>query len=518
MLLRVNKFLQKNWLILSILFLAAFLRFWKLSELLHFTLDEELEAFIVKNIVTGFHQPAIGISVAPVGIHLSPIFYYIVAIPFWIGNQDPLSWGIFASVIGVITTLVFYLTTKKMFSPRIAVWATLLYSGSFLMVLYDKHFWNVMFMPIISMIVIFSLFQLIKKKYIWVIPLSLVLALGLSSHLSSFSLLLLTVLVLYRDKISVWKKQFLVGVFILALSQAPLIIFELRHQFYQLKVLTKFLTGEHSGINLQRIMDNVALLPKVYSRLLYTFGSHDFAREQTYGILEISSRDTRIPIVILLISLLLLIYFGYLVYKNKKNHAYKLHAALLAITIFSLVIYGILFKGNLFEFYLSLLFPTLFIVTALFLDKLWLSGKKYKLLSLGLVTLFLVANINALVSSYHSYGLAKKLAIISWVEEKVKDQPYELHSIGVDHKYEGYRYLFEKFYKAPLKSYVDPQLAWLYQSPVATTSPNLMVVLSSSEQGHEDQINQEKNLYLSNIVDQKQFGEIDVMIVNNLKN
>lgn len=508
----MSSLFYKNWPLFFVAFLAAFLRFYNLPGLIFFTLDEELEAFIVKNIVTGFHLPAIGVSVAPVGIHLSPVFYYLAAAPFWLGGLNPVAWGITASALGVITAILLYLTTTRMFSRRVAFFATLLYSSSFLMVLYDKHFWNVTPLPIIAVAVIYSLYQIVQKKLWWSVPLFLALSLGISSHLSSASLVFLILAVWWREKIPVFRKQVMVGLGILLFSQLPLLVFELKHGFYQLKVLAGFFSGEHSGVSLQRITENVLLLPKVFSRLIYTFGEHDFAGEHTYGLIEIAVRDNRIPPVMLVVAFALLGFFVYIQRKNR-NHAFKIHALLLLITLVSLVVYGVLFKGNLFEFYLTLLFPSLFIILALFFDYLWFRFKNARFLVVAALAAVVAINVSAVIGASNSYGLTRKLEIISWAKEKIGDEPYELHSIGVNHKYEGYRYLFERFYRAPEKSFVDPQLAWLYQSPVATSSPKLMLVLTSKEEARLEVIEEERNLFLPGKVEERQFGDINAMIV-----
>lgn len=515
-LLKIIKKNKVKLFVFTIFALAAFLRFWNLSDLLHFTLDEELEAFIVKNIIVGFHFPAIGVSVAPVGIHLSPFFYYLVAIPFWLGNLNPLAWGVTASSLGTVTTIALYLTARKMFSLRIAIFASFLYASSFLMVLYDKHFWNVTPMPLVAVVVVYSLYQLINKKKWWVIPLALALSLGISSHLSSFSLVVMTLIIWCKYKLPIFKKQNLLGIGIVFVSQFPLVVFEIRHNFYQIKALLKFFGGEHSGISLPRIIDNLMLLPKVFSRLVYTFGQHDFAREHTYGLVEIAARDTRIPLLMLLLVTFLLIFFGFLVVRSKKNHPLKLHATLILITILSLIVYGALFKGSIFEFYLNLIFPTLFIILALFLDWLWLKGNFFKILVLIMLCVLVGTNTWAVVTSFHSYGFSKKLALIAWVKEQIPPGSYELDSIGVNHKYEGYRYLFENFYQAPVKSYVDPQLAWLYQTPVATLSAKNTVVLTSTEPDYLDKIKTEEKVYSQTPrkIITKQFGEIGVSVVN----
>lgn len=512
--LRIIKYFYTHQELIFVLLLAAVLRFWQIPQLMIFTLDEELEAFIVKNIVTGFHFPLIGVSVAPVGIYLSPIFYYLAAIPFAIGQLNPLAWGYSAAVLGVMTTLVLYYTTEHMFSRKIAVIASILYASSYLMVMYDKHFWNVTPIPIVAILVIYSLFQIISKKFVWSIILALSLVVGLSAHLSSMSLVLLVFFVWLSDRITLKNKYVLTSIAILLIAQLPLLLFEIRHSFTQSKALLAFFSGPHVGFNLSRIVDNLMLLPKVYSRLIYTFGSHDFAAQHTYGFLQISYRDQQIPLVMLLIGTILLILFFNLLLIRFKDQQVKLHASLILVTIISLIGYGLLFKGGIFEFYLALLFPSLFVITAVLIDWVWTKTSFGQGVMLGLLVITVGANILAVFDSTNSYGLANKLQIIAWVKDQLGGQPYQLHSIGQDHKYEGYRYLFEQFYQAPQKSYVDAQLAWTYQSNPVQSPPSTMVILTSNEPDFQKQLSAERNLYLPYAVEEKQFGNINVLIVS----
>ncbi len=511
-------FINKHKVVVFILIISSFLRFWKLVSLFHFTLDEELEAFIVKNIITGYHYPAIGVSVAPIGISLSPLFYYLAAIPFALGKLNPISWGITASLLGVVSTGMIYFSTQKMFTKRIALFTTLFYATSFLMVLYDKHFWNVTPMILVSVLTVLSLFNLLKGKFNWAIVLGGSLSVGLSSHLSTVSLVILVLFVFFYKKISLKNKQIGIGTGLILLSQAPLAIFEIRHNFYQTKALISFFNGPHSGINLTRILDNLELLPKVFSRLIYTFGPHDYAREHTYGIVEIAARDNRIPLIMILLSIFLLLFFILVSFRNRKNEGFFLHFWLLLITIFSLTFYGILFKGNVFEFYLEIVFPTLFLILGIFFDYiLSLTKRVYVKTFIQIIILIMVLfNVQATLTAYHSYGLGVKLRLINFVKSYVGHNPYELHSIGVDHKYEGYRYLFGRFYKPPVKSYADSELSWLYQFKPRKNPVKLMVVITSTEPFYSNRIQEEKKLY-NHLLKEAQFGEINVMIVQNPK-
>lgn len=526
------KKIQFNWQIISIILLALFLRFWKLEELLIFTFDEQLEAFIVKNIVTFYHLPAIGVSVAPVGLHLSPFFYYLAAIPFVLGNLHPISWGVTAAFIGTFTTGFLYYSTLKMFSKRIAIIASLLYASSFLMVMYDKHFWNVSPIPLVSIVVVYSLFQLIHesttlsqgvvsfqqsyKKYIWAIPLFLSLGLGLSSHLSSFVLLVLTIIVFMRDKIPFFKKEVLIGFGLFLLTQLPLAIFELRHNFSQTQALLKFLSFESGGgFDISRIVNNFLIFPKVFSRLIYTFGPHDVAYEHTYGLQPILERDSRIPFWMFILSIGIFLIYIWKTIKNWKSHALKLHLVLIMLSLTGLLVYGLLFKGSLFEFYLAVSFPSLFIVSAVVVDELM--RRKFLVIMWLLIFFLTVINLFASLTAINSFGLSKKIELINWVKDKIGDREYSLHSIGIDKKYEGYRYLFERFYKAPVKSYVDPQMEWTYQHPVSKDHPGLMVVIYPDEKYFEDNINKEREKYESGKIDEIHLGKIHGMIVDTTK-
>lgn len=492
--------------------LALFLRFWNIPDLLRFTLDEELEAFVVRNIITGFHFPAIGISVAPVGIHLSPVFYYLVAVPFAIGNADPLVWGYFASMIGVTTTIVLFFTTKKMTNLKIAFLSTVFYASSFLTVMYDKHFWNVMLMPLLAVLTIYALHQIINGSYRWFIFLAGILALGITSHLSSLCLVILSLYVLLKYKIRIPNTILIVGLFIVVISQLPLLFFESRHEFLQTRTLVDFFSVEHKGLSITRIEENISLLPKLFSRVIYTFGPHDYSREHTYGIVEIGQRDSRIPFVMLILSSLLIIFFA--LKTNKKIPVgMNLHRDLLVISLGSLILYGMLFSGQIFEFYLLLLVPTLCIILSVSCIKVGEIIRLEKEFLALVVGLFLIFNIAATFQAFDSYSYRNKLKMIDWVKETIQNKPYELHSIGIDHKYEGYRYLFERFAYPPTRSYVDPQLSWLYQKPISEAPSDIIVVISSSEPDYQERINKEKEIYLQNVIAENQFGEINVLVV-----
>ena len=108
-------------LLLGILILAFIFRFYRLSEWFSFGMDQEYEAFLVKNIVSGRHFPLIGVNAADTGLYLGPFFIYLAVIPYLLFQGNPLGFAFFSSALGVVTTLVIYLATGKMFNRRSAL-------------------------------------------------------------------------------------------------------------------------------------------------------------------------------------------------------------------------------------------------------------------------------------------------------------------------------------------------------------------------------------------------------------
>ena len=70
-----------------IILLAAFLRFYRLSEYMTFLGDEGRDALIVKDILYGVNFPLIGPPTSVGNMYLGPLYYYMIAVPmgiFWL--------------------------------------------------------------------------------------------------------------------------------------------------------------------------------------------------------------------------------------------------------------------------------------------------------------------------------------------------------------------------------------------------------------------------------------------------
>jgi len=76
-------------LLVLIIALAAFLRFYKLSEYMTFLGDEGRDVLMVKRILTTLDIPLIGPPMSVGNIYLGPLYYYMMTIPmavFWLNG------------------------------------------------------------------------------------------------------------------------------------------------------------------------------------------------------------------------------------------------------------------------------------------------------------------------------------------------------------------------------------------------------------------------------------------------
>src|SRR3989338_10692047 len=123
----IKKISKINLLLLGILLLSFIFRFYRLTDWFSFGMDQEYEAYLVKNIVTAKHFPLIGVNVSDTGLYLGPFFIYLAALPFILFNGHPLGFAFFSSVLGVVTTLAVFIVAGKMFGRRQALFASFFY-------------------------------------------------------------------------------------------------------------------------------------------------------------------------------------------------------------------------------------------------------------------------------------------------------------------------------------------------------------------------------------------------------
>lgn len=505
---------KKNWLFITIIVcFALFFRLYRLEELFPFTMDEEYQAFLVKEIVEARHFPLIGVNVADTGLYLGSFFSYFSALVYLISFKNILGWAAAAGLIGGLTTYCLIKIGQKLAGKIEGLLAGLFYAVSFLAVGYDRKFWNPSLMPLFSLFLIWGLINLKKKPKYWLLVFA-VLGLGLHTH---YSILLFAPIIVWqvlREKIRIKKnKWFIFGIGVFIFFLLPLMVFDLRHNFLQARALILLVHNKTlKPAPVVNIKEKASKLLMISSRLILVPGNHDLAYEMNVckDIVKSSS-----PIIFAFFIPFAFIYLWRTKLSREKKTALFLLTSSFIVFLLSFIL-APLFPS---EYYLLCLFPLSFLILAWGIEQVFLKEKIFIKIPVFLVLVFALAyNSWSSLAIKNSFGLTRKKQLINWTAKHVGNASFELGSIGQCHKFEGYRYLFEAFFKSPVKSYMDPYFGWLY--PPQKNEINLdkkEVVLGNDLETAGENVNSEWQKELLKNSEETlaaSFGEINVIIRN----
>lgn len=501
---------------LSILIIfGVFLRLIKLKQLFHFTYDEEIIAFVGKRMFVNGHIPLIG-GVTPMHVHVAPYFYWISGIFLSFSKLNPLGWGVIAAIVSGITMFMLYLVGKTIFNQKAALIAVFFYSFSFYQNVFDRHYWGLMWDGLISLIVLYSLFQLLKnrEKYIYLLAISL--SFGFHTDSSILVLFLLTGSIWLIYKPIIRRKIVIFAIIIFLISFIPLLVFDIKHNFSNSKGIFQFIAEIKQGKKGIIPRDPIAVLtylPQTLLRNFYVFGDTDLAKQYSYCPQYALGKLTQVPF---LFVLLFFFSIGFFYYYQNQSPSTKINGKIILILFISVYlgisIYGIFFKGDLFDHYLATLFPIYYLVLAVVLVNILKKGRIWLIL---LLIIFASVNLNLMLNAKHSFGFSEKEKSVKWAIDTVGNEHFSLDVIGNCFRYNGYRYLFYLFGKEPVKSYVDANFTHLYDQLPAEKHPKLLVVFTNPDFKETAEYFEEYQKYQNKLIKKAQFGRIEVLIIDN---
>lgn len=424
---------KPNWsyiLVFTALILGTFLRFYHYYDWFFFSVDEEHYSFMTRMITVDHHFPLIGGPISGTKLYMAPWFLYFNAVWFWLSNNNPVFSGAVFTILELGVVIIIYLLGKKLFSAKAGAVGALLYAGSFLLTLFDRHYWNITLTPLISILTFYGLLRYLEGSRKWLIVTALVLGFGLSSTFSVFAVFLFALLVLVLYK----KRDLSLFLGIIALMHLPLLFFDLRHDFWLWRALfSVHAAGSVTG-------NAFELLIQTLGKALVITSPLDVSNETS--ICDIKHYAPEVWAVVLgLISMM-----GIIFSKRK-----ILIGLLLFINIFSLF----LFRAEPGERHFLPFLPVFFVLAGIVLAKL------PKIVTTVIIISLLAINFSSFINSYASFGILKKENIVKNIITKTKAGEFYLDSVGSCHKW-GYRYLFSEFNHEPAASYLDADFSWMY--------------------------------------------------------
>lgn len=502
----------KVWPIIFLLALTLLLRILNIEQLFHFTYDESIPAFVGKRLIIWHHVPLIG-GVTPFGFHLTPYFYWFLSGVLYLGKLNPIAWGYAGAIIAMATTYMMYVVGKDFSSKKVGFIAATFWAFSYLANVYDRHLWALYWGPLISLALLFSLYKIIKGKQNFIYLLSITISLSLSADPSNLVFLLFTILVwiIYRLP---FNKKTVIGMFIILFSFLPLAIFDLRHNFANTRPIVNFVNQGNNKPNFssQKFTYNALIFPKAYARLVYTFGDNQISKQYSYCTAPIKEKFEKIPIyTIILITFIILVFVLITTHRKYRSSPLPLISVLLVLYFLAIQLYGTILQADIFEHYITGTFSVFLLIAAFLLSKL------PKKLWLFILAIFVAANLYKLSIAQNSMGLKYKKQAIEFTTLQVGDKEFSLDSLSTCWRYSGYRYLFAAFGKEPVKSYVDPNFAYLYDTTkVSEKHPSTVVTFAVHDFFAETpEYYRRYNILKSHEVKSSTFGNIEVIIMDN---
>lgn len=458
-------FSKKNIPIFLILFLAGFLRIYRIEEYLTFLGDEGRDVLVVKHIIDGFQAlftgnfagaseglTLLGPTASVGGFFLGPIYYYMMAPFLVLFNFNPVGPAVMVALFGVATALLIYIIAKDFFSYASALVVALLYALSPLVILYSRSSWNPNVVPFFALLMLYMLYKAtIRKSWKLFMFAGFLFGVLLQLHyLATFLSLVVafyiagTVFIDNKKKLQAFKLMivrylcFAAGTVV---GWSPFLLFEVRHGFPNIKSIFNFITssGDTGGNEKYFLIVNDVFF-RLFGRLILAFPRVEDLKMYSERMLEIWG----LGVYLVAIGSVLFIACSLISAFKEKNKSYHKYLLLLVWFFATLILFGF-YKKPIYDYYLVIVYPLPFLMLAGLISWVFKKGKIATGVVLALVSI--VVALNLLFNPFRVIGnhqLKQVRTISEVVLSKTGGKPYNFAVIsGGGNSDHAYRYFFE---------------------------------------------------------------------------
>lgn len=471
----ILKFVKNNWVLLLILFIGLFFRTYRVVDYFTYGHEQDLQAWIVKDILIDHHPRLIGQETSITGLFIGPLYYYVLALFFAIFRYSPISSIFPITIISLITIASFYFVVSKFFGKVAGLTASFIYAVSLNIVFLDRWvvptqttlLWTIWFFYVV--------FSFIRGN-IKPLPILIVLvALIWHIHIAFLPLLLLVPVAWLLNKKSFFKeikkveaRKIMISFFVSFILLLPLVFFEMRHGYQQVSALTKSFSQEKGVIfgvyKLQIILENIVRVLKEY--IFYNFP----IKLPTIGI----------------VPGFLILFFVVLLFLVKKNVVKFKEASMIVFWIVVVMLSHYFTKHAITEYYFNNLIIISVVVFSLLVTYLY-NQRKIRGLIILLMISFFIFNLRQLLLKPVPRGeFVDKNAAVKFISENYIKNSFScvginyIGPLGVSY---GYRYLFWKYNvklvtpgnDVPVYSIVNPYL--ISEKEIAKNFGDIGVIL-----------------------------------------
>lgn len=471
----LQKEISKNrfvYALLGVILLGAlFVRIYRTDQILGFYFDQGRDANVIWDFLYNGKFFLIGPTTGIAGIFRGPLYYYLIAPFYWLGNGNPSFPAVFLAITSVLAIALAYWLGKILHSRAAGIFVSILASFSFFMMLAGRWLSNPTPMLLLSVLLLWMMVLIVqKKKWPWY---AIALLSGISLfHFGSsgefFYFPALFVFALWQRKTWPKPKGILLCIFLFLLTAAPLIIFDIRHDGILLGNIKKFFVDDQSFKASFWQVANTRLhfyYEVVVSKLYPT-------HRNQYFLWMIG-----ISFLIFLPSLL-------------KNKFTRILILLLASPTIGLLFFQGNF-GNIYDYYLTGYYMLFLLLIGILLAKIWqfLPGKIAVII---FFYLFLVQNLDIVkakitdkVDGPETIALGNQTKALDWIYKDAQNQDFNVDVYVPPVIPHAYTYLFNWYggrVKSKLPSSVTHELLYtLYE--VDSPHPERLEVWLARQKG-----------------------------------
>ncbi len=270
---------MKAWLLIIMAF-GLFFRLYNFDKGFSFAHDQDLYSWIAKDIVINHHNRLIGQVTSVDGVFIGSFYYYLMGIFYKLGNMHPLIGVIPVTLIGLFNIWSFYFVIKKHFGEKAGLWAAFIYSVSFGAAMFDR--WSVPTQPTIAWSIWF-LYVILEtlKGNLKILPIYAVLA-GFvwQLHIALLPILPIPILAYLFSGNNFWNvfnkkniKLSIVSIIIFVIILSPFLLFEIKHDFSQVKAMAVGINVDMGGPTGWQKFDKVIIASgrEFQKRILFDF-------------------------------------------------------------------------------------------------------------------------------------------------------------------------------------------------------------------------------------------------------
>ncbi len=239
----------KTYCLLTVLLAAAlFVRVYRTDQILRFYYDQGRDALVIWRFWHEGKFFLVGPTTGIEGIFRGPWYYWLIAPFYLLGGGDPVWPANFLAVLSVLAIFVLYVLAVQIEGRLSGIIAVIIASFSFYFMLDSRWLSNPTPMFLISMLLLFFMFQVMEgKRWSW-LPISFLLGLAMQfgSAAEIFYFPAIAVLAIWQRKNLPNRKILFWSLLAFFITLIPQVLFDIRHNGVLLSAIKKFLFQEES--------------------------------------------------------------------------------------------------------------------------------------------------------------------------------------------------------------------------------------------------------------------------------